>query len=77
MPIPREGKFFFEFLIKNSGNSDKIGVGACANDDYKFDMPGWTPLSIGYYGVDGIVYVEKTIHHTNTVCVSIIQTNRS
>ena len=35
-------------------------------------MPGWTPLSIGYYGVDGIVYVEKTIHGTNIVRVSII-----
>ena len=40
-------------------------------------MPGWFPLSIGYYDVDGTVNVEKTIHHTNTVCVSIIQTDRS
>ena len=55
-PIPREGKFFYEVLIIDSGEEDFISVGVC---QYLINQHvGWDSLSIGYHGDDGYIFVE-------------------
>ena len=58
-PIPRSGKFYFEVLILNSGEKDEIGVGVCCKNYPVNRQPGWNPLSIGYHGDDGGIFIES------------------
>ena len=57
-PITRQGQFYFEVLIVNSGQSQVIGVGICTKDSPLETVPGADPFSFGYI-FNGGIYCES------------------
>lgn len=58
-PIPRQGQFYFEVCIENTGENKEIAVGICTKSTPLEKFPGWVPLSFGYHGDDGNIFCES------------------
>eukprot|EP00092_Neocalanus_flemingeri_P086673 GFUD01109261.1.p1 GENE.GFUD01109261.1~~GFUD01109261.1.p1 ORF type:complete len:712 (-),score=118.39 GFUD01109261.1:758-2893(-) len=58
-PIPRQGQFYFEVLIVNTGENKEIAVGICTRSSPLDQFPGWVPSSFGYHGDDGNIFCES------------------
>ena len=58
-PILRQGQFYFEVCIENTGQNSKISVGICTKSHPLDSHPGWEPNSFGYHGDDGNIYCES------------------
>jgi hypothetical protein len=58
-PIPRQGQFYFEVSIVNTGRNKEIAVGVCVRNSPLDRFPGWTPFSFGYHGDDGNIFCES------------------
>ena len=57
-PIPRQGQFYFEVSIVDTGDNKEIAVGICTQNSPLDRFPGWVPLSFGYHGDDGNIFCE-------------------
>ena len=57
----------FQVLITNTGKDDVIALGLCEKNYPANKLPGWKPLSVGYHGDDGGIFVESTkmTYYTN------------
>jgi len=51
--------FWFEIQITNTGKDDVIAFGLCGKNHTRTALPGWEPLSVGYHGDDGGIFVES------------------
>ena len=64
-PIPKQGQFYFEVSIVNSGENNEIAVGICTKNSSQglgapLDrFPGWVQTSFGYHGDDGNIFCES------------------
>ena len=58
-PIPRQGQFYFEVSIENTGENKEIAVGICTKSSPLDQFPGWVPFSFGYHGDDGNIFCES------------------
>eukprot|EP00092_Neocalanus_flemingeri_P034419 GFUD01037428.1.p1 GENE.GFUD01037428.1~~GFUD01037428.1.p1 ORF type:complete len:672 (-),score=115.80 GFUD01037428.1:757-2772(-) len=58
-PIPRQGQFYFEVSIVNTGENKEIAVGICTRSAPLDQFPGWVPSSFGYHGDDGNIFCES------------------
>ena len=58
-PIPKQGQFYFEVSIVNTGRNKEIAVGICDRSTPLDRFPGWTPFSFGYHGDDGNIFCES------------------
>jgi len=58
-PIPRQGQFYFEVIIENTGTNKEIAVGICTRSSPLERFPGWVPCSFGYHGDDGNIFCES------------------
>ena len=55
-PILRQGQFYFEVCVENTGQNSIISVGICTMSHPLNRHPGWNLNSIGYHGDDGFIY---------------------
>eukprot|EP00092_Neocalanus_flemingeri_P043969 GFUD01048614.1.p1 GENE.GFUD01048614.1~~GFUD01048614.1.p1 ORF type:complete len:559 (-),score=79.34 GFUD01048614.1:813-2489(-) len=58
-PIPRQGQFYFEVSIVNTGENKEIAVGICTRTSPLDQFPGWVQSSFGYHGDDGNIFCES------------------
>ena len=58
-PIPKQGQFYFEVTIANSGENNEIAVGICTKSSPLDRFPGWVETSFGYHGDDGNIFCES------------------
>jgi len=58
-PIPRQGQFYFEVSIENTGRNNEIAVGIVTKTSQLDRFPGWVPMSFGYHGDDGNIFCES------------------
>eukprot|EP00092_Neocalanus_flemingeri_P076526 GFUD01094939.1.p1 GENE.GFUD01094939.1~~GFUD01094939.1.p1 ORF type:complete len:653 (+),score=94.62 GFUD01094939.1:60-2018(+) len=58
-PIPRQGQFYFEVSIVDTGENNEIAVGICTRSAPLDQFPGWVPSSFGYHGDDGNIFCES------------------
>ena len=54
-------------MITNTGEDDVIAFGLCEKNYPANQLPGWKPLSVGYHGDDGGIFVDspKMTYFTN------------
>ena len=58
-PIPRQGEFYFEVVIEDTGDNCEIAVGICTRSSPVDRFPGWVQSSFGYHGDDGNIFCES------------------
>ena len=58
-PISRQGQFYFEICVENTGQDSIIAVGICTRSSGVDQFPGWGQNSFGYHGDDGNIYCES------------------
>ena len=58
-PIPRQGQFYFEVVIEDTGENKEIAVGICTRSSPVDQFPGWLQSSFGYHGDDGNIFCES------------------
>ena len=58
-PILRQGQFYFEICVENTGQDSVIAVGICTRSSRLDQFPGWAQNSFGYHGDDGNIYCES------------------
>ena len=58
-PIPRQGEFYFEVVIEDTGENCEIAVGICTRNSPLDRFPGWVHSSFGFHGDDGNIFCES------------------